>query len=149
MDLKKIFNLVLSDFVKNKEPRNIRLGRFEDNVCVIDRGYRMFLIDEKNFPFKIDICGPLVRMDNLVPDVSTYDFAEYTGDQKQLSDGKMVAIIRNETTEVWVDTDLLKLFGKDLKLKISTKNPQISPVFVYGGETWLGLVLPVRQRRGV
>lgn len=147
MDIKKIYNLVISDFIKNLTGavnHTIRFGRYEDKIAIIDRGIRMFLIDEKQFPFELDICGDLIPVDKFIPKESDYEDAQYTDRLLVLPRGTVV-IIEGGSGSAWVDTKLLKEYGKDLKFMTAKNKPEIKPVLIYRGDILLGLVLPVRQ----
>lgn len=147
MDIKKIFNLIISDFIKyiDGEKHTIRLGRYKDKIAVIDKGFRLFLIDEKQFPFKLDICGELLQCEKVIPNESNYEDARYTNTLISLEDCTVVIIEGASGGSAWVDTNLLKEYGKNLEFRTAKKEPEKKAVLIYRGDTLLGMVMPVRQ----
>lgn len=147
MDIKKIFNLVISDFIKYIDgavKHTIRLGRYEDKIAIVDSGFRLFLIDEKQFPFKLDISGDLIQADKVIPKEADYEDARYTNQLIEL-EKHTVVVIEGESGSAWVNIKLLKEFGKDLKFMTAKNKPEIKPVLIYRDDTLLGLVMPTRQ----
>lgn len=146
MDLKKIFNLVLSDFIKfqDAEKHTIRLGRYKEKIAIIDNGYRLFLIDEKRCPFKLDICGETFPVDKVIPNKSDYEDARRTNKLIELEKNTVVEI-ESVSGSVWVDNKLLKEFGDGLEFMTAKTTPEKRAVLIYKDNILIGLIMPIKK----
>lgn len=150
MNLKKIGKLIIDDFYSNTDKHDIVYGKYRGFIGVIDRGYRLFLIRPKFFPFDLDKLvesRDLLDINKRIPDADYYNEARYTNrkwyndkiktDCLEISDGKR---------SVWLDERLLKEYEKDCVLKIADNDKApTSPVLIYEGKDLAGMVLPVRR----
>lgn len=141
MDLNTINTTISKTFYKNDM---ILLGSYDENtVGVTLDGFVMWFIPEPKFLFDK---GKLLQNRDEI-DINRY--VKTNGYKEAVRSNILVAFnkktltsFKNDDTEVYVDTKLLKVF--DPKLSTFKIKNNVSGVLVYEGDTLVGIVMPTR-----
>ena len=148
MNAEKIQQKILTALSSYKD--NIKLGKTDDNILVIDSGFVCYIIPKTLFVFSDNIFNSLKSVDPKIIEVNEADYkdAELTCELQiigKFHKGVMVRKIANDTDFAWVDVKLLKMFEPYANFKI--KN-EVNSVQVYEYGVQVGVVCPTRMNGG-
>lgn len=139
MDYLKIQKKILEKIHKNPYC-NIYVQEQGDNICIVADLSIVYIIPKKVFYIDLKHCIKKKEIEKILCLEEQTKEAERTNYLRE-TDTCLLVKIANETTEVWVNREFLKDFGKNVEFKIiDNKNP----VFVYVDKKLAGCVLPVK-----
>lgn len=132
--------LVLNELTKDRF-FNLRYQIKEGKVYIVLEGYRLFVIPEDKFFINLsgvkEVNAQLLLRDDVEIGKLTGNFRICEVNDKEIT----VSEVKVNNRSVYVDTKLLKEFGKITSIGITAK---CGPVYLYDGEEFMGMVMPVK-----